>query len=569
MSRGSRPRRTRDEMLANGCSPEGADLVEALDELMSARYASRHEFVEAAAGLAADGTTVSEKMLSEQMGSTNPRFSRGPSWKVARLIVDTCSRDGRWIPELARIAGLWARAHDTARPPGYYGSVFPAAAAETPWRHLNALVDDFPQASSPPRRCPYRPQAGARLQARLASLLAVLALAAVPWVVSVLAAGLHLAVPERHPAWLLMASCLIVLGYGLFAPWRWYVPARLDGARLASSPPKVPASNGIAEWRHDAEEGTLTFKWVDPRVTCPVPANARSARQRRRLRDTLTWSLEPRATIVTPLTITMPWSRWLSGTTACVNGHLGIVFPKAQGEQPLVEWTLVDDDGRMHAAGLLPPATGPGGRVATVTVPEFGEMWGAGLPVPSPPPRWWNGHSEADPRVEIPLDGTLFWPWRWSQVNVMLRRLDTLPDTVQVTWREAGLHYHRTTREAPIEVPLLTADAAGQAGNHVPVQLGSQVVVTTPSAPEWMPRASADSEDSRVTIERTAEPYEARGKTILLWLDAPIDLRCPRCGTGQATRWCAAYGDTLWCKDCFLACHPVTGEPLPPGSAEP
>lgn len=98
---------------------------------------------------------VSEKLLSEQMGSTNPRFNRGPRWKVARLIVDHCSPDGRWILVLARVAGLWARANDTARPPGYHGPVFPAATALAPLMHLEALTEDFPRASQSSRRCPY------------------------------------------------------------------------------------------------------------------------------------------------------------------------------------------------------------------------------------------------------------------------------------------------------------------------------------------------------------------------------------------------------------------------------
>jgi hypothetical protein len=151
-------------MLANGCSPEVADLIEALDELMNTRYASRREFVEALfepaarcgvlAESAAATETVTEKMFSEQLGSRNPRYNRGPNWKVAKLIVDHCSPGGRWIVELARIAAPWARAHDLARPLNYSGPIFPATTAEAPATHLDALVEGFPLSPATVEPCP-------------------------------------------------------------------------------------------------------------------------------------------------------------------------------------------------------------------------------------------------------------------------------------------------------------------------------------------------------------------------------------------------------------------------------
>jgi hypothetical protein len=155
--------------------------------------------------------------------------------------------------------------------------------------------------------------------------------------------------------------------------------------------------------------------------------------------------------------------------------------------------------------------------------------------------------------LEATLAGTLFWPWRWSQVNVVLRRLDTLPGAAHVRWRHAGLHMHRLTRKA-LSTTTSPLSRLGPAGQRYPVAAGSKLELFT-SGHEPAP-------DLPDQLEVTAEPYEARGELTLLRLGQPVPLTCDQCATRQTTPWIALRPGqhTPTCRNCFLASHPATGE---------
>jgi hypothetical protein len=454
-------------MLANGCSAEAVELIVALDDLMSSRFGSRREFIEAVAAHSGSAVTLpaesaygparlefavpatadspgikvmSERMLSDEMGSE--RFSSGPRWETARLIAEHCSHDGRWIPGLARIAGLWARAHGVPRPTGYDGPLFPAVTCADPVQHLEALADCFPPAHADRRRCP---RARGRQSVRTPFRVAIL------WVVAVLVLRAHISfhwLAAQSSArvgdgrgwssadwWgfgLSMASIVLFLAPALSSSV-WYARLRPGwGMNLVSPPHAVGGSTQVFHYRR-VRDGVA-----------PV-------RRGRLLANTVTWSLSANAVVFTPLGLG-PW--WLpcragfivSRLTACLNGELGLLDSPENDGEPLVEWALVSDEGYVHATGLLPaPVTQAHSR--NILLPGYGRILSRSLYQGDFAE---SGLTDDDVAALSPdavrwtdLTGKVNWP-AVSQVNVVLRRLDVLSFAVQVRWENSGMHIHHT-----------------------------------------------------------------------------------------------------------------------------
>jgi hypothetical protein len=494
------------------------------------------------------------------MGGTDPRYNHGPSWDVARLFVDHCSPDGQWIPELARIAGLWARTNNATRPAGYDGPIFPAVIAPGPLGQLNALTKDFPKASQPPGRCPRHHDEHHGVSRRLLQGLKVLTMAAIPWVVALLLGfdvdwpnGPGASTAELGTIGLILASLAIVAFADARLP-RWYVPMRPDFAVMVSSPPRVPHTQMILEMVHDTDSQQMSMKVTRPRVTHPIPEGAAPTRRSRRWHDTLTWSLAPGAVIITPLEPGRWFPQSLTGITACVNGFLAIATPTdADDGQPHVEWALVDDDGRLHATGILPPPSYGAGNVITAVVPEYGLRRVTYRELVDRPASPHENEPELQ-YLESSLDGVVFWPWRWSQINVVLRRLDTLPCTADVKWRNAGLHLHRTSRKAltttTTDTPLRYFGAV--ATQHILVSSGSKL--------QAFARHAQSEGQTPGPLDRIAEPYEVRDELTLYQLDRPIEFICHRCARRQTSQLIAAESGEAVCESCFLA-SPFKGWP--------
>jgi hypothetical protein len=170
--RAGRPRRSDDDLKRNDVTPEGIRLIRALDALIDASWNSRHEFLAHLAERFGEGS--SSRTLSAQFGGER-RYRHGPTWKVAYMVVRQCAPAERRLAEIARIAGLWAHAHGTPRPPDYDGPVLPVVAASDPAGHLKALLEGFPT-SQRRHHCPRR-----SLPNRARWLVRLLLVAALPW----------------------------------------------------------------------------------------------------------------------------------------------------------------------------------------------------------------------------------------------------------------------------------------------------------------------------------------------------------------------------------------------------
>lgn len=165
------------------------------------------------------------------------------------------------------------------------------------------------------------------------------------------------------------------------------------------------------------------------------------------LLNDLRWTLAPGEELVTPLAA--GWDGWQAArwalsrgrTSACTNGSLAIdAGPRPVGagdghrsrpgsdQGPLVEWSLVDDEGHLYATGVL--GLRPEDQFLLLGLPS-GEM------LSSPP-------MDVGPGTGCSITGEVSFPWT-GQIIVLLRRLDSGPRTVSVWWLGAGVHLHRTT----------------------------------------------------------------------------------------------------------------------------
>lgn len=110
-------------------------LIEALNEVIDARFASQREAFQAITP-ARPGLDIAGSTLYAMFGSGDKiksrSYVRGPSWPVARAVVEICcAEDTRWVLELGRIVGLWVQANDGQRPSGYDGPFFPVTPVPT------------------------------------------------------------------------------------------------------------------------------------------------------------------------------------------------------------------------------------------------------------------------------------------------------------------------------------------------------------------------------------------------------------------------------------------------------
>jgi hypothetical protein len=418
--RGGRPRRSDDDLTRNDVTPEGIRLIRALDALIDAGWNSRHEFLAHLAERFGEGS--SSRTLSAQFGGER-RYRHGPTWKVADMVVRHCAPAERRPAEIARIAGLWAHAHGEPRPPGYVGPVWPVATASDPAEHVRALLEGFP---APQRRdpCPRR-----WVVNRTRWLAGLLLVAALPW----------LAVPlfdlRIDVDWRVVAALEIFLVSSILLNSDLsYVRLRPDRARFLVEPPVPMGAFDVEHWR-------------------PVQAGRRPLRAGAwplgGLLNDLRWTLAPGDEVVTPLAAAGARVRWREvrnrlshgRTSACTNGALAIdagTDPVTAGDVghvqpgsspwPLVEWSLVDDRGRLYATGVLGGA--PEDRFGLLGLPRSGEV------LSSPPgtgvlPLGWS------------ITGEISFPWT-GQIVLLLRRLDSSPRTVEVWWFRAGVHLHST-----------------------------------------------------------------------------------------------------------------------------
>jgi hypothetical protein len=418
--RGGRPRRNDDDLKRNDVTPEGIRLIRALDALIDASWNSRHEFL---AHLEARyGERSSSRTLSAQFGGER-RYRHGPTWKVTDMVVRHCAPAERRPAEIARIAGLWAHAHGEPRPPGYDGPVWPVTTASDPAEHLAALLEGFP-ASQRRDPCPRRSPAN-----RVRWLVRLLLVAALPWLMVPLF-DLRIGGQWRTFAYVeALLVAVIVMNRDLR-----FVRLRPDRARFMVEQPVPMGAFDVRHWR-------------------PVQVELRSMRAGSwplgGLLNDLRWTLAPGDEVVTPLAAARNWlpelRRWLSHgrTSACTNGNLAIEVdtePVDSGDaahsrpggnqRPLVEWSLVDDRGRLFATGVLGGT--PEDRFALLGLPRSGEV------LASPP------GDGALPGIGSSITGEIGFPWN-GQIVVLLRRLDSDPRTVVVWWLGAGVHLHHTT----------------------------------------------------------------------------------------------------------------------------
>jgi len=110
-------RRTRESMEAR-VTPGGLRLVDALDDMIDARFPNRQALLDAL-GAKARSAGLDRKKLSKQMGG--PTKPHGPDWAVVTLVVEGCSADpAERARDLARLAGLFCVARDVPRPDDSY-----------------------------------------------------------------------------------------------------------------------------------------------------------------------------------------------------------------------------------------------------------------------------------------------------------------------------------------------------------------------------------------------------------------------------------------------------------------
>jgi hypothetical protein len=420
--RAGRPRRSDDDLKRNDVTPEGIQLIRALDALIDASWNSRHEFLAHLAERFGEGS--SSRTLSAQFGGER-RYRHGPTWKVAYMVVRQCAPAERRLAEIARIAGLWAHAHGTPRPPDYDGPVLPVVAASDPAGHLKALLEGFPT-SQRRHHCPRR-----SLPNRARWLVRLLLVAALPWLAVPL---FDLRIGGDWRAVALMEALLV--GVVVMNRDLWFVRLRPDRARFLVEQPVPMGAFNLELWR-------------------PVQADGRPVRAGSwplgGLLNDLRWTLAPGEEAVTPLAAAAArnwWQRAGDGlsrgrTSACTNGSLaidagtepvdpgeGAPFRSGSQQGPLVEWSLVDDRGHLYATGVL--GVTPEDQFLLLGLPRSGEV------LSSPP------GDGVLPGTGRSITGEISFPWT-GQIVVLLRRLDSDPRTVGVWWLGAGVHLHRTT----------------------------------------------------------------------------------------------------------------------------
>lgn len=417
--RGGRPRRSDDDLKHNDVTPEGIRLIRALDALIDASWNSRREFLADLEERYGEG--CSSKTLSAQFGGER-RYRQGPTWKVAHMVVRHCAPAERRPAEIARIAGLWAHAHGAARPPDYDGPVWPVTTASDPAEHLKTLLEEFP---APQRRhdCPRH-----SLPNRARWLVRLLLVAALPWLV------VPLFSPPIGDGWRTLALVEAALvGVVVLNRDLWFLRLRPDRATFLAEQP-VPMGGWTAE--------TRVYVEVDRRLvragSWPLGG----------LLNDLRWMLAPGEELVTPLAAGWDWWQAARGalsrgrTSACTNGSLAIEAAAepvdssdghrsrpGSAQEPLVEWSLVDDRGRLYATGVL--GLTPEDHFLLLGLPGSGEV------LSSTP-------MDVRPGTGCSITGEISFHWT-GQIIVLLRRLDRSPRTVGVWWLGAGVHLHRTT----------------------------------------------------------------------------------------------------------------------------
>jgi hypothetical protein len=216
----------------------------------------------------------------------------------------------------------------------------------------------------------------------------------------------------------------------------WFVRLRPDRAKFLVEQPVPMGAFDIKHWRPVQVEVELRSMRAG---SWPLGG----------LLSDLRWTLAPGEEVVTPLAAARNWLPELrdrlshARISACTNGSLAIEVgtepvdadddehSRPGGTQrPLVEWSLVDDRGRLFATGVLGGT--PEDRFVLLGLPRSGEV------LASPP------GDGALPGIGCSITGEIGFPWT-GQIVVLLRRLDRDPRTVVMWWLGAGVHLHRTT----------------------------------------------------------------------------------------------------------------------------
>lgn len=397
--RGGRRQRTAEELKSKGCTPEVTELILAVQELINTRYGSQREFLDSLPARSNDHT-MAATTLSNQLSGTG-RWSTGPTWKTVHVVVTHCAAPGMRLAEMARLAGLWARANDVPRPDGYRGPVFPA----TPWSEeieeggtvdviklskgmYEGLQPYFPV----DRVCPRRSRAGifARSVRRLVFAALVIGVS-----------GILLNWSIRYLG--VIASLLFIA----IAFW-------------------APISRGIKLRRHELEQATEPNELGHDLILTieePVPPPEGYTEK-----PNPQWDLPPQATVSTRFEpaglknwlhlLVRHWGQTQVGAT-CLGGYLTLDYEKDPTCEwlALVEWSISDHADNLMATGFLHP------EGATCVIPSDG-TW-----------RRSDGNY-------IDLEGVTF-PQEVQDVTIVLRRLGnncTCP--CRVTWTLPSLHLH-------------------------------------------------------------------------------------------------------------------------------
>lgn len=392
-SRPGRKQRSRADLAAKGCTPAAIDLILALQDLLNSRYSSQTEFVRSLFGSSNDHQMAATTLSNELSGEGRRRD--GPSWEVCHLIVTHCAPSERRLPEMARIAGLFARANDVARPADYKGPVFPVEQNRLDSRsdvdeHLEHITEGlraswFETSTTCPRRTPR-------------SVLR-------PWGLPVgntpLRRATHEIASERSD----LGSCLAVVATPVDAP---------EGFSEQPFPQWVHVPTSVVATRFDAVE--------KPR---------RRAFWRR-----------PGTMLRPGESMTIPGTGLGHVAATCLNGYL---YLSAQCDaepdcRPLVEWSITDQRDVLVATGLLFAHGSPFDGGSPYVVPHDGRLC-------------ISEGSSAN------LEGVTVVGIQVQSLTVVLRRLDAGRCPCRVCWSHASVHYHpissRLVRpRAGVEVPL-------------------------------------------------------------------------------------------------------------------
>jgi hypothetical protein len=114
-------RRTRQQMEAAGVTAGGIAMVEAVADLIDARWPTRQALL-AALGAEARKAGLDRRRMSKELGGRDK--PRGPEWHLVTLIARGCIEDpGEQGRTLAQLAGLFCTARNVERPPGYDGPI--------------------------------------------------------------------------------------------------------------------------------------------------------------------------------------------------------------------------------------------------------------------------------------------------------------------------------------------------------------------------------------------------------------------------------------------------------------